>query len=158
MWISPCLFLCFIRCFLVWDLNLLPWIEEEHLWSFDAKQNYRICRLGDNYTILHVYHAFNLAFGYSDGKEREWHTNDVEIQRLVLCLRSAFVDGISSEALQTLVVKVYLHTYITTWQTRCCAMKNFTEVCSIIFLHARVFCCYVLSMMKKMIGFANETA
>lgn len=66
-------------------------------------------KLGANTHVgtLHqrLYHALNLAFRYADDKEREWHTNDVEIQRLVLRSISAFLDGISSGTLQNPLVK-----------------------------------------------------
>ncbi|KAJ8434574.1 hypothetical protein Cgig2_012617 [Carnegiea gigantea] len=72
-------------------------------------------KLGANTHVgtLHqrLYHALNLAFRtlcisrYADDKEREWHTNDVEVQRLVLRSISAFLDGISSETLQNPLVK-----------------------------------------------------
>lgn len=52
-----------------------------------------------------LYHGFNLAFRYSDDKEREWYTNDVEIQRLVVRSISAFLNGISPETRQMSIVK-----------------------------------------------------
>ncbi|XP_021771386.1 BTB/POZ domain-containing protein At1g04390 [Chenopodium quinoa] len=52
-----------------------------------------------------LYHGLNLGFRYSYNKEKEWSTNDVEIQRLVVRSISAFLDGVSPEKWQMPIVK-----------------------------------------------------
>ncbi|XP_021857455.1 BTB/POZ domain-containing protein At1g04390 isoform X1 [Spinacia oleracea] len=52
-----------------------------------------------------LYHGLNLGFRYSKDKEKEWYTNDVEIQRLVVRSISSFLDGVSPETWQMPIVK-----------------------------------------------------
>ncbi|XP_019103039.1 BTB/POZ domain-containing protein At1g04390 isoform X3 [Beta vulgaris subsp. vulgaris] len=52
-----------------------------------------------------LYHVLNLGFRNSDDKEKEWYTNDVETQRLVVRSISAFLDGVSPDAWQMSIVK-----------------------------------------------------
>lgn len=63
--------------------------------------------IGSHLGTLHqrLYHALNLGFRYSDDKEREWHANDVETQRLAVRSIAAFLDGISPETLHASLVK-----------------------------------------------------
>lgn len=58
-----------------------------------------------------VYHALKrfLMNRNSDDKEKEWYTNDVETQRLVVRSISAFLDGVSPDAWQMSIVKVPMY-------------------------------------------------
>jgi len=71
--LHACLFF-FLRCPLVWDLNFFPWIEDEQFCNSDAKQNCRICGLGENYVILHVF-VFRYILLSGHPVVSEWEKN-----------------------------------------------------------------------------------
>ncbi|KAL9227077.1 hypothetical protein vseg_002814 [Gypsophila vaccaria] len=52
-----------------------------------------------------LYQTLHSGFRYSENKEKEWYTNDAEMQRLVIRSMSAFLADISPETVHTPLVK-----------------------------------------------------
>ncbi|XP_074296017.1 BTB/POZ domain-containing protein At1g04390 [Silene latifolia] len=60
----------------------------------------RVSNHDEQLSSLHqrLYQSLNLGFRYCDGKEKEWYTNDIELQRLVLRSLSAFLLHINPQS------------------------------------------------------------